>query len=525
MIRAARCRALTMAGAVVFAVAMPARAVTVRMVAVALNDTPLSAPADRIDAVPGDRIEVEFHVSGWGTELDHLKTWQVTVNNLDVVQSNEPAHCGGVAPLYYDDPFIALRNNGAFASATVVGYGVCSDESDLPGVHCVSRLSTCTGTCIGNICSQDSTNAGAMCSNVEDQCPGGTCVTRADYLFADQNSICATDVSNPDYRFGCTVLLDDGVVDPSACVSGSNAGGPCESDADCPGGTCHLVEFYGGTVILEVGDNARGTYHYGVLTGEATFFKDGNPAATVHSVPLEIRVLGDTCSSAATGACCVSVGDCQLVDASTCAKLGGAFRGESTACDGWCTCPELVSTDPPNCANDARYPYAPHSDAIADPIGFDAVDLTFASSDSLDLLTAEDFVFTELPGASPLPPAVESIELLGGNSVRVHFDRPFTELVWSCLGLACAGPQDVAACWGHLPADVDDSGAAGPSDILAIVDALTGVTTLPSYRCDIDDSGACVASDVLAVIDLLNGAGSFEPYLNVDHPVACPTAR
>ena len=63
------------------------------------------------------------------------------------------------------------------------------------------------------------------------------------------------------------------------------------------------------------------------------------------------------------------------------------------------------------------------------------------------------------------------------------------------------------------PANVNGDLFADRLDMLALIDFLNGVTTVPYglYSVDIDHSGEADALDVLRIVDLLEGVGMYDP--------------
>jgi len=524
-----------------------AAAAAVRFVAVAVNGERFAEPRDFVDALPGDRIEVELLISGWGTELESLNVWQVGVTNLAVLTPDPPHHCGNIEPINFNDPDQILRERGAYIGHELTNRGVCDETSTNAGESCFIAISPCEDTCWGGSdhgqscdggcpggdcvpvpCSTGiclgGPSMGALCGTAETECPGGTCQSRDDFIFDGIPAICAV-ATTDDFRFGCAAFLGFSLMDPSACVGGTNADAPCGSDSDCPGGVCDLVAFYAGTVILDVGALARGTYTFGAKLSGDTFLSQETLVAhaTVSDAPLAIRVLSDTCDTQITGACCVGLGDCIQSHDYECAAAGNVFRGADTTCDGWCTCPRIVASDPPNCAIDARYPHIPGTDPgyAYNRIGFDQVSITLSDDAVMDTITNEDITLAWHRAPADQRPYLGYTETIGDYTLRLPFSMPFPAGYWSCVRLSCNPDEEV--CWGHLPGDVNNSGYANAVDLLDLIDYLNGLIPLEYYQCDTDDSGECTGADVLAVIDLLNGTEDFPPYNNKTQELACPS--
>lgn len=541
-----------------------AQAATFRAKAVRVNGTAIS-PTNSVDVVPGDVIQVDWLLSGWGTEITSLQTYQLTTDNaamIDIEGQDNPTGCGSIHPL--DSDGFYLRKAGAYLDAFPAGRGTCSSGSSNAGVSCVAAAfdcnlgicrggstdgtfcsndptcvdSTCTfGTCIDGVC-DEGRNAGSACALPENQCSGGgTCDSRADYVFAGIQGVIITAIDPatlfPNYRYGGTLFGQIGPLDGSVCLGGTHASQPCDGNADCPGGQCNLDEYYVGTAILVVDDLANGVFKYSLRGGTDSFVggQAGGPAPVVKFEPLTINVDNPVgCPNA--GACCLSIGNCQELSPGLCENQGGVYAGDQTLCaeQTFCDCPTVVDTYPANCENDARYPYGP--DALPSDInarlGMDSVDVTMAPGTPVDVLVPGDFLYRS-PQSVFNPPVPVSIEVLHDTTVHITFDKKFPQQKWNCLAMPCRGisQSDWIACWGRLPGDVDNSGVTGASDILEIIDNLNGVLPQPlePYSCDVDASGQCNATDILGVIDLLNGASNFQIYNNVGQPAGgCPTA-
>jgi len=498
-----------------------ASAATVHIRAVRLNGEPIT-PTHELKAQWPDIVEVEITVSGWGTSIDTVKTYQVMVDNDKLYA------VGFGRPLHFDDP--ELRPTGAFININSLGRGICSEESNNAGASCVSAPVACDGgTCVDGMC-LGGVNAGQLCATPDNQCQGGTCVDHPDFIFSGfANPICAASTFAENYPIGCTLFLDDGPADPSRCVGGGAAGSPCDGDADCPDGTCDVTEFYLATVVLVAGGTCAQWATFDLVPAPASWLSDPNRVdVEVATVPLRLR--SNLCIDP-FGACCFGPADCwDGLSEADCAAGGGVYGGDMTTCaegpDSFCACPTIVDASPPNCAIDARYPYAPGGSPARDRIGFESVEVTLSPGTEMSLLTTDSFYISHVGGGNFNPPVISAVTPLGGTTVRVEPEFPFMYQRWTCLQLACAGYSEKTVCWGHLPGDVDGGGQTNAADILALIDFLDGTSPerLAWYQCDIDDSGACNAADVLAVIDLLNGAGNFDPWNRVGTAGgACPT--
>ncbi|MFQ5463367.1 MAG: hypothetical protein ACE5E5_12175 [Phycisphaerae bacterium] len=158
---------------------------------------------------------------------------------------------------------------------------------------------------------------------------------------------------------------------------------------------------------------------------------------------------------------------------------------------------------PPSCALDARQPHQ-LGDAGARQ-GWDTFTFTLACTSAV--LTPTDFSVQVQSGAAPTIVDVAQ----NGDQVTFTLSEPIATGQWTCITYDISGQQ---ACWGALPGDVDGDGVSAPSDIIALIDALNGIVTMPDYRLDMDRSGSAGPEDILRLIDLLNGAVAFEPWLD-----------
>lgn len=172
----------------------------------------------------------------------------------------------------------------------------------------------------------------------------------------------------------------------------------------------------------------------------------------------------------------------------------------------------IAASDPPNCAIDARQPYAIDDSSVAQ--GWDSVALTFQCATASAL--PEDFAVSVETGA---PPTITNV-VLSGNTATLQLSRPIPPGQWTCITHLASGSQ---TCLAALPSDVNGDRTGAPADVLAVIDSLNGVTPLPTYATDVDRSGTSGPEDILRVIDLLNGAGQFTPWLDATIGV-CPSS-
>lgn len=184
-------------------------------------------------------------------------------------------------------------------------------------------------------------------------------------------------------------------------------------------------------------------------------------------------------------------------------------------CHGGCP---LETSNPPNCAIDARQPHDMYNPVIR--YGWDFADLTFDCT--LPPLTPSHFIVSQHPAAPAAPPTVVNVLGLTADTVRVQFSGPINPGCWTCLQVKWNSGLGNAGCFGYLPADANASLQSGPPDIIAVIDHINGVIPRPIYGVDMDRSTVVDPSDIIRVIDLLNGAGAFAPWMNATLP-PCPS--
>jgi len=200
---------------------------------------------------------------------------------------------------------------------------------------------------------------------------------------------------------------------------------------------------------------------------------------------------------------------------------GGMSGGEYELIGGFWYSPApgacaVQTTDPPNCAIDARQPSLPNG---SNPAGWDSISFTFNVDCNLTGIAPSSFSVRQEPAGLPI--AVANVQPVG-DVVTVRLSRAISLQTWTCVKYNATGEE---VCLGYLPADVNADRTAGPVDILAVINNLNGQVQppYPIWQCDSDRSGLCAPADILRVIDLLNGADTYDPWLGRTLPV-CPTA-
>jgi hypothetical protein len=160
----------------------------------------------------------------------------------------------------------------------------------------------------------------------------------------------------------------------------------------------------------------------------------------------------------------------------------------------------IVSSVPPNNAIDARQPSAVDG---SNPGGWNQLVITF--SGSLGAVTPGDFSVASTMGTAP---GITEVQV-NGQDATLLLDGFVPAGAWTTF---THHGSNTSVRIGFLPADVNADRTSSPLDILALIDALNGLTAAPPWSTDINRSAAAEPGDILRLIDLLNGAGEFEPW-------------
>jgi hypothetical protein len=225
------------------------------------------------------------------------------------------------------------------------------------------------------------------------------------------------------------------------------------------------------------------------------------------------------------GACCIE-GACVFDQPrNTCLNVGGTFVGIGATCTpDPCSCPitTILTADPPSGTVDARQPHAVGAAIPRWGIGSadEPIHLTLgASGASADCFTLCETSLDPLAGAND----IASVEDLGGGNYVITLMHAITP--GAITELRYTNDPTPVTYMSH-PANVNNDTAAGPADILYLIDVLNGVSAAPFglYSVDVDRSGQPGPPDILRLIDLLNGAGTFDSWLNTARPAngGCP---
>jgi len=379
------------------------------------------------------------------------------------------------------------------------GFDTCSGVScDVRGACCLddgscstmtpTECSSAGGNYLGNgvACGESDCSVGACCGLdgvcLEDQTQGDC---EADNGFFSRGMSCA-DAPACEALGACCV---DGeacmLVSEDACNTEGGthfAGEPCIADACLTGSCCAL----------------DGTCADDVLRIECALAEGSSDTMT------ECQMLS-ACD--VRGACCLAHG-CEILTEDDCLAMSGVYGGDEVGChanpDPCGT--SVVSSDPADGAVDARQPTDPDG---LNPAGFTQVAMTFDRN--VESLGVADFELTSTDGTAPGVMDVSAT----GDTATVVFDGPIPAGAWT--EVACV-PDGPSVCLGFLPGDANADRIVTPQDILAAMDALNGVTSLPEHRTDFNRNSALDANDIGRLLDLLGGIQFFEEWLGATLP-------
>lgn len=196
------------------------------------------------------------------------------------------------------------------------------------------------------------------------------------------------------------------------------------------------------------------------------------------------------------------------------------FCGDDLCLQNVCPVATITLGDPVDGVVDARYPHTPN-DANA-YLGIDSVEVT------LDTTTSGDdpscWALCETDEYANDPNGILGVTLLSTGvdttTYRLDLERPLT--AGAATTINYINSPKMLTYITH-PANVNGNSAAGPGDILSIIDCLNGIDPLVNcpfgvYSADTDHSGAADPPDILAVIDLLNGASQFQVWNGTTRP-------
>lgn len=166
--------------------------------------------------------------------------------------------------------------------------------------------------------------------------------------------------------------------------------------------------------------------------------------------------------------------------------------------------PAIVFTSPWDGAIDAGQPVeGPRDRWSLVVLGFD--------SDASGM-TPVDFAVESTSGA---PPSIQAVEI-NGQEVTVLLNSPIPVGAWTTITFL---PSGANVALGHLPGDVNGDGYAGPSDALALIDALNGIgPELPEWATDVDRSGNINSDDFDSLSVVLWGESGSQAWMGSSLP-------
>jgi hypothetical protein len=184
-------------------------------------------------------------------------------------------------------------------------------------------------------------------------------------------------------------------------------------------------------------------------------------------------------------------------------------------------CPSGMVTfvSPPSGVVDARQPNPVNSPTPLQ--GISTIMVTAPEGGSADCWTLCETAQGQTPNS------IQSV-MANGTNYTITLARPITPGAVTTLKYTRSMGGATTGVFTSHPANVNGDSAAGPNDILRVVDCLNNVN--PGVNCphglfsrDIDQSGVFGPADILRAIDLLNGADVFIPWNNTSLPMnTCP---
>lgn len=164
---------------------------------------------------------------------------------------------------------------------------------------------------------------------------------------------------------------------------------------------------------------------------------------------------------------------------------------------------QMISSNPASGSIDAREPLSASAAA-----GWNSIDIQFSSS--VAEMNANQFLVTQI-GASGHAPMIQSLQVMGSNSIRLQLSSPIRPLAWTDISYI---PSNQKIRLGYLPGDVGGEGVTTGGDILSLINALNGVSNLPLHSTDIDRSGSLNVLDVNRLLELLQQGvpGVYAPF-------------
>jgi hypothetical protein len=207
-----------------------------------------------------------------------------------------------------------------------------------------------------------------------------------------------------------------------------------------------------------------------------------------------------------------------LVDGDACATVSAAYTFDGVTRSGSLRMTivdiaaplAVVFAEPPREAIDVRQPKTFDGSAA---LGWDRLDIVL--NGQLCQPSRTDFIVTQEGGLDD-PPIVIDLLQTGETTFRLTLSHPIEPGAWTTITHL---PSGFSIRLGYLPADVNNDGTSDTDDILALMDALEGVTQpIPDWSYDVDRSTVTTPGDLLSAIDLLIGADGERAWLGESLP-------
>lgn len=300
-----------------------ADAAMVALRAVKINDVAVS-PTNAIEALPGDRIEVELRVWGWSADVpgSRLKTYQFMIDGRgcyasgtaglllpanwqappDIVECTADSDCPSATPKCG-----VVNITGQNNRACLLG---CGTNADCPSHYPVClRVNSSTSRCVGNGHTVLRLERFAFIESF-----------RPDYVHVGNGFSAVSLITSINYVFGSTVY-------PNVSAAPLDPG---EAGA-----------LYAGTLTLDIPWNAGGTFAMdfaippGGIPTSGTFMvlstpanPDGNTNVPVLTQPLTVGIVSGACCDGLSAQCSVTTHmqcdcpQCQWTEDATCEDIG-----------------------------------------------------------------------------------------------------------------------------------------------------------------------------------------------------------
>ena len=283
------------------------------------------------------------------------------------------------------------------------------------------------------------------------------------------------------------------------------------------------------------GESSRSRIEMDVVSGATYYIRvAGNNNATG-----SYKVLAETCRNA----CCINGGfSCQNLPQAQCATGGGSFGGDGTLCGGdtngngindacegaACPAATIANAQPPSGTVDARQPHPMNNPNLRQGIGAPGTAGVLAEPIHIQLSPAvagaEDcFSLCETVGDPLGPNGISSVVYHGSGVYQITLNRAIA--MAAVTTIEYTGNGSFIQYTSH-PANTNSDTAAGPVDIIHLIDHLNGIRVPPltAYQCDFNRSNVCSPADIITLIDLLNGAGPFTVWNGTARPSnsTCP---